>query len=221
MKRACKCCGNITIEKDSLFEICPVCGWESDEVQEENPDYTGGANEMSLNQYKEYYFCLQKRSMKYSISEKALIEYVKPYLKAKGFKKKNKRWTKDIGDFTICFYIQVSCYSKEKYYIRPSVYINALLQTNLGYGHFMTEIEQTSPEEIMQKFEQWCEEWTNKNLIKKRLIAFMEWEERNPLEKRRANLVDYEKDPVPAEEFFMIDIPPTVSSTTQYILDNF
>jgi hypothetical protein len=28
-----------------------------------------------------------------------LIEYVKPYLKSKEFKKKNKRWTKDIGDF--------------------------------------------------------------------------------------------------------------------------
>ena len=26
----------------------------------------------------------------------------------------------------------------------------------------------------------------------------MEWEERNPLEKRRAKLVDYEADPVPA-----------------------
>lgn len=159
--------------------------------------------------------------MKHFLPEEELIEYAKPYLKAKGFKKKNKRWTKDIGEFTLCFYIQGSCFSKETYYIRPGVYINALLPTNLGYGHFMTQIEQTTPEEIMQKFEQWCEEWTNKPLIKERLIAFIEWEKRNPLEKRRAKLVDYEKDPVPAEEFFMIDKPPTVPSTKQYILDNF
>ena len=159
--------------------------------------------------------------MEHILTEDELIAYAKPYLKAKGFKKKNKRWTKDIGEFTLCFYIQGSNYAKEDYYIRPGVYINALLQTKLGYGHFMTQIEQTTPAEIMQKFEQWCEEWTNKALIKKRLLDFIEWEERNPLERRRAKLVDYEKDPVPAEEFFMIDKPPTVPSTKQYILDKF
>jgi len=155
------------------------------------------------------------------LTEEELIEYVKPYLKAKGFKKKNKRWTKDIGEFTISFLIQGSSFSKEKYYIRPGIFINALMPTEEYYGHWMDEIEPTTPEEIMKKFEQWCEEWTNKSLIKERLLAFIEWEKRNPLEKRRAKLVDYKKDPVPAEEFFMIDTPPTTPSTKQYILDNF
>lgn len=158
--------------------------------------------------------------MKDFLPEEKLIEYVKPYLKAKGFKKKNKRWTKDIGEFTLCFYIQGSCFSKEDYYIRPGIFINAL-PTDLVYGHFMTQIEQTTPEEILYKFEKWCEEWTNKPLIKEQLLAFMEWEKRNPLEKRRAKLVDYEKDPVPAEEFFMIGDISSKSSTKQYILDNF
>ena len=158
--------------------------------------------------------------MKHFLPEVQLIEYVKPYLKVRGFKKKNKRWTKDIGDFTLCFYIQGSAYSKEDYYIRPGVFINALLPTDLVYGHWMTQIEQTTPEEIMLKFEQWCQEWTNKSLIKERLLAFIEWEKRNPVEKRRAGLVDYEKDPVPAGEFFGIDSPPW-SSPKQYILDNF
>lgn len=158
--------------------------------------------------------------MEQFLSEEQLIEYVKPYLKKKGFKKKNKRWTRNIGEFTICFYIQGSCFSKEDYYIRPGVFINALLPTELVYGHWNTEIEQTTPEEIMLKFEQWCEEWTNKSLIKERLIAFMEWEQRNPLEKRRAGLVDYKKDPSPAQEFFGIDSPPWCSPK-QYILDNF
>ena len=57
MKKKCACCGNFTLEKDSLFDICDICGWENDEVQEENPDFSGGANDMSLNQYKEFYFC--------------------------------------------------------------------------------------------------------------------------------------------------------------------
>ena len=159
--------------------------------------------------------------MELFLPDEELIEYAKSYLKAKGFKKKNKRWTKDIGEFTLCFYIQGSCYDKEYYYIRPGIFVNALLPTKRTYGHWMHGIEPTTPEEIMQKFEQWCEEWTNKALIKERLLAFMEWERRNPLEKRRAKLVDYKKDPVPAEEFFtMLDIP-SEPSIKQYILDNF
>ena len=33
--------------------------------------------------------------MDHILPEEQLIEYAKPYLKAKGFKKKNKRWTKE------------------------------------------------------------------------------------------------------------------------------
>lgn len=155
------------------------------------------------------------------LTEEKLIEYAKPYLKARGFKKKSKRWTKDIGEFTLCFYIQGSSYSKENYYIRPGIFINAIPSDTCTYGHFMTEIEQTTAEEVLIKFEAWCEEWTNKSLVKERLLAFIEWDKRNPLEKRRANLVDYEADPLPPREFFMLDMPPTNPSTKQYILDNF
>ena len=154
--------------------------------------------------------------MKHVLPEEQLIEYAKSYLKAKGFKKKNKRWTKDTGEFTICFYIQGSSYSKEDYYIRPGIFINALMPCDDVYGHFMLEIEPSTPEEVVSKFDDWCEEWTNKSLIKERLIAFMEWDKRNPLEKRRAGLVDYDADPVPSREFFA-----TTLVVKQFILDNF
>lgn len=152
----------------------------------------------------------------YIWSEDELIEYAKTYLKERGFKKKNKRWTKDIGEFTISFLIQGSCYSKSNYYIRPGVFINALMPTQLNYGHWMTEITPNNPEEVMHEFEKWCKEWTDKSLVKERLLAFIDWEERNPLEKRRAKLVDYETNPVPAQEFFELDY-----ETKQLILDNF
>ena len=154
--------------------------------------------------------------MKHVLPEEQLIEYAKSYLKAKGFKKKNKRWTKDTGEFTLCFYIQGSSYSKEDYYIRPGIFINALMPCEDVYGHFMLEIEPSTPEEVVSKFDDWCEEWTNKSLIKERLIAFMEWDKRNPLEKRRAGLVDYDADPVPSREFFA-----TTLVVKQFILDNF
>ena len=154
--------------------------------------------------------------MKYKLSETELIEFVKPYLKAKGFKKKNKRWMKQTDDFTISFLIQGSSYDKEDYYIRPGIFINDLMPTDLYYGHWMTDIEPTTPQEIMTKFEKWCDEWTNKSLIKEMLRKFIEWEERNPLEKRRQELVDYIADPIPAKEFFSVTI-----KVKEYLLENF
>ncbi len=154
--------------------------------------------------------------MEHILPEAQLIEYIKPYLKAKGFKKKNKRWIKETPEFTISFLLQGSSYSKEDYYIRPGIFINALKPTDLYYGHWYTQIDQTTPEEIMDKFDTWYGEWTNKALIKKRLLAFIEWDKRNPLEKRIANQVNYEADPVPAEEFFGITL-----QAKQFVLDNF
>lgn len=154
--------------------------------------------------------------MEHILPEEQLIEYVKPYLKAKGFKKNNKRWTKELEGFTISFLIQSSSFSKEDYYIRPGIFINAFKSSKQYYGNWMCEIKPTTPEEIMNEFEVWCEEWTNKSLIKERLLAFIEWENRNPLDKRRENLVDYETDPVPAHEFFMLG-----PDTKQFVLDNF
>lgn len=53
-KIACKCCGCLTIEYS--FDICPICGWEQDDIQELDPEYKGGANgDLSLNEAKENY----------------------------------------------------------------------------------------------------------------------------------------------------------------------
>lgn len=32
--------------------VCDVCGWEQDTLQENEPDYAGGANELSLNDFR-------------------------------------------------------------------------------------------------------------------------------------------------------------------------
>ncbi len=54
-KYPCPVCGSEVIEEEGNFEVCPVCNWEDDNLQRDEPDYTGGANEMSLNQAKEAY----------------------------------------------------------------------------------------------------------------------------------------------------------------------
>jgi hypothetical protein len=54
-KHKCPCCGyfTLTCEADNTFQICPVCYWEDDGVQLNDPNYDGGANRVSLNQARE------------------------------------------------------------------------------------------------------------------------------------------------------------------------
>ena len=40
-------------EPPDTCQICPVCFWEDDGVQFDDPDFTGGANRPSLNQARE------------------------------------------------------------------------------------------------------------------------------------------------------------------------
>jgi hypothetical protein len=49
----CPCCRHLTISEPSTYEVCPVCGWEDDPAQSQDPDYAGGANRESLNKYRE------------------------------------------------------------------------------------------------------------------------------------------------------------------------
>ena len=51
----CPVCEQYVFEEASSFEICEVCNWQDDRVQEDDPDYTGGANKMSLNQARKAY----------------------------------------------------------------------------------------------------------------------------------------------------------------------
>lgn len=49
MAYPCPACGSVVFdEPPGSFDICPVCGWEDDNVQLRWPDYAGGANERSL-----------------------------------------------------------------------------------------------------------------------------------------------------------------------------
>ncbi len=53
VQNKCKVCGLGCIEHD--FDICEYCGWEADNLQNDDPNYSGGANDMSLNQYKQFW----------------------------------------------------------------------------------------------------------------------------------------------------------------------
>ena len=50
---SCPCCGEKVFTARGEYEICGVCGWEDDPIQFSKPDYTGGANTLSLNQARQ------------------------------------------------------------------------------------------------------------------------------------------------------------------------
>lgn len=71
----CECCGYYTLPEESRgnYNICPVCFWEDDIVQLEDPNFEGGANEESLNQARSNY-------LHFGVSHKKFIGKVrKPF----------------------------------------------------------------------------------------------------------------------------------------------
>lgn len=47
----CICC-ELGYVDDGGDDICTVCGWQDDDIQNDDPDFAGGANELSLNEYR-------------------------------------------------------------------------------------------------------------------------------------------------------------------------
>jgi len=48
----CPCCGQHHFKEPDYYETCPVCHWQDDLLQRLEPDFAGGANDLSLNDYK-------------------------------------------------------------------------------------------------------------------------------------------------------------------------
>jgi hypothetical protein len=53
----CPCCSYLAFDEPAsgTFLICPVCAWEDDPIQLNNPEYRGGASQCSLNDAKMSY----------------------------------------------------------------------------------------------------------------------------------------------------------------------
>lgn len=52
----CPVCGKYTFQSGpGSYKICPICGWENDKAQYKDPTLKGGANRLSLKEYKKQY----------------------------------------------------------------------------------------------------------------------------------------------------------------------
>ncbi|WP_399553019.1 CPCC family cysteine-rich protein [uncultured Leifsonia sp.] len=69
----CPCCGYLTLDdpRNGSYEICPVCFWENDAVQNDDPSFAGGANEPSLTRARANF-------RRFGAVEERLVPHVRP-----------------------------------------------------------------------------------------------------------------------------------------------
>ena len=71
MKKTCVCCGYKTLDKSSIFDICPICFWEDEPNGRLNPEFIGGANgDVSLIQ-------AQKNYISFGACEEVMLDVVR------------------------------------------------------------------------------------------------------------------------------------------------
>ena len=67
--KKCICCNEgIISSEEGSFDICPICGWEDDDIQADDPDFAGGANELSLNDYRKEFIMKRANDPSYNWS---------------------------------------------------------------------------------------------------------------------------------------------------------
>lgn len=55
----CPICGKYEFEQSGDFDICPECNWENDPIQDDDHNYAGGANSLSVNEARIEYLALK------------------------------------------------------------------------------------------------------------------------------------------------------------------
>jgi len=83
-KYTCLCCGYKTLDEPppGTYNICPICFWEDDGVQLDDPFYKGGANHVSLIE-------AQKNFVEFGACEREMLKYVR---KSSENDEKDKDW---------------------------------------------------------------------------------------------------------------------------------
>ena len=67
----CPCCGYRTLREVRCWEICPICFWEDDPLQSDEPAYAGGANDESLDEAR-------RNFQEFGAASRSVLPYTRP-----------------------------------------------------------------------------------------------------------------------------------------------
>lgn len=111
----CPCCGYYTLCSKGLYDICPVCFWEDEDI--ENPNEYNECNRVSLNQARKNY-------LKFGSCEKNMKKYVrKPRAYEKLEKYQKLTLTKFKNEFIRIYANDVPVDKLKKYVLSSGNYI--------------------------------------------------------------------------------------------------
>lgn len=102
----CPVCGKYEFDKSGDWDICPVCNWENDNIQADDHNYAGGANDLSVNEARIEYFLIG------SSYAKDAEEYRNKYRTEKSkiaqrFRGINRAEQPELAEEEICLYKQL------------------------------------------------------------------------------------------------------------------
>lgn len=144
----------------------------------------------------------ERLDLSVSVSEEELLAAAKPYFKERGFAQKGKRWTKRTDEYEFLFMTRRTGLF-DHYSIHVGVDLIGFEKSPIkDQCHFSDGIPITTTEEILRRADTFFREWTDHELMKRRVLAFLEWDKENPLEKRRAEEVDHGTLPDSTEPLF-------------------
>jgi hypothetical protein len=52
-KRKCPVCEKYFFPNADEYDMCQICGWFDDPIQYRDHDYSGGCNDLSVNEYRD------------------------------------------------------------------------------------------------------------------------------------------------------------------------
>ena len=77
VKNSCPVCGYLTLDERDSFDICSICFWEDDGIDDFEVNNDSGPNHMTLKEGREIFQEAKKRLLTATLSDDSLIDNLK------------------------------------------------------------------------------------------------------------------------------------------------